>query len=233
MAKILLVEDDEALSMGIRYTLLSEKFEVTAANCIKDAKEVFNKEKFSLVLMDLMLPDGSGYDLCSEIRKNSDIPIIFLTACDEEVNVVMGFDLGADDYITKPFKIKELISRIKAVLRRCTSNGEVLELKSRDVSIDKKTLKAYKNDDEIILTHMELKLLMLFIENSGQTLKRNLILQKLWDVSEEFVDDNTLSVYIKRLREKLKDNSENPYIITVRGIGYRWNKGGDLSEGRS
>ncbi|AAK78430.1 DNA-binding response OmpR family regulator [Clostridium acetobutylicum] len=226
MAKILLVEDDEALSMGIKYTLLSEKFEVIATSSIEEAKEVFNNEKISLVLMDLMLPDGSGYDLCRELRKNSDIPIIFLTACDEEVNVVMGFDLGADDYITKPFKIKELISRIKAVLRRCSSREEVSELKSRDVLIDKRTLKAYKNDKEIVLTHMELKLLILFIENSGQTLKRNLILQRLWDISEEFVDDNTLSVYIKRLREKLKEDSKNPYIVTVRGIGYRWNGGG-------
>lgn len=226
MAKILLVEDDDALSMGIKYTLLSESFEVVSASTIQEAKETFKKEKVSLVLLDLMLPDGSGYDFCKEIRKTSEVPVIFLTACDEEVNVVMGFDLGADDYITKPFKIKELISRIKAVMRRCSNNSEVLELKSRDISIDKKTLKAYKDGEEIILTHMELKLLILFIENAGQTLERNLILKKLWDISEEFVDDNTLSVYIKRLREKLKDNSESPYIVTVRGIGYRWNGGG-------
>lgn len=225
MARILLVEDDEALSMGIKYTLLSEKFEVVSASNIQDAKEAFKRDKVSLVLLDLMLPDGSGYDLCKEIRKSSDIPIIFLTACDEEVNVVMGFDLGADDYISKPFKIKELISRIKAVMRRCSNSAQRLELKSRDVLIDKKTLKAYKNGEEIVLTHMELKLLILFIENAGQTLERNLILKKLWDISEEFVDDNTLSVYIKRLREKLKDDSQNPYIVTVRGIGYRWNGG--------
>lgn len=218
MSKILVVEDDAAISMGIKYTLAAEKFQAVCVSTVEEARACFKNEEISIILLDLMLPDGSGYEFCKEIRTKSNIPIIFLTALDEEVNVVMGFDMGADDYITKPFRIKELISRIKAVLRRSKENFKEEKLISKDITIDMRLLKAYKNGEEIVLTPMEFKLLALFLKNKGKTLERNLILQRIWDVSEEFIDDNTLSVYIKRLREKIGGS----YIVTERGIGYRW-----------
>ncbi len=226
MTKILLVEDDAALTVALEYTLKNEGFEVSKAPNIKRAKEIFKEDNFNLILLDVMLPDGNGYDLCKEIRRSSSIPIIFLTSFDEEVNIVMGLDIGGDDYITKPFRIKELQSRIKAVLRRQTTQGvsSAAIMESRGISIDTLKGKVFKDSDEMVLTALEYRLLLLFMQNKDVVLSRNQILDKLWDSAGEFVDDNTLSVYIRRLREKVEENPATPEIITtVRGLGYRWN----------
>lgn len=226
MINLLLVEDDFALAMGIEYALKSAGFGIEISKCIKAAKDALSNKEFDLILLDVMLPDGSGYELCKEIRKNTQTPIIFLTACDEEANIVMGLDLGGDDYLTKPVRIRELVSRINAVLRR-NSNAAKETVKSSlisdDIKVDLLKCKVIKNDKEIILTAVEYKLLIAFMQNSGQVLSRSQIFDMLWDMQGEFVDDNTLSVYIRRLREKLEDNIKEPkYILTLRGLGYKW-----------
>ena len=215
MTKILLVEDDIALSYGVVYALKKEGFNVISSKNIKEAKETLNKE-IDLILLDITLPDGSGYDFCKEVRGKSDVPIIFMTALDEEVNIVLGLDFGGDDYITKPVRVKELVSRINAQGQR---------LFSGDIVIEPLKCKVRINDKEVILTTLEYKLLLLFIENQGNVLSRNTLLEKLWDVDGNFVDSNTLNVYVKRLREKLKEDiNKYKYIETVRGMGYRWNE---------
>ncbi|MCR2043666.1 response regulator transcription factor [Anaerosalibacter massiliensis] len=223
MNRILLVEDDSTLAIGIEYSLKNEGYEVDVSETILEGKELFEENTYRLVLLDVMLPDGSGYELCKEIREKSNTPIIFLTACDEEVNIVMGLDIGGDDYITKPFRIRELISRIKAVLRRYEEDSYGDILISEDIKMFLLEGKVEKNGEEIFLTPIEYKLLVHFMKNPNQILSRNTILERLWDTSGEFVDDNTLSVYIKRLREKIEDSSSIPkYIKTVRGLGYKW-----------
>ncbi len=226
MINLLLVEDDFALAMGIEYALKSAGFGIEIAKSIKAAKAAIYNKEFDLILLDVMLPDGSGYELCKEIRKNTQTPIIFLTACDEEANIVMGLDLGGDDYLTKPVRIRELVSRINAVLRR-NSNAAKETVKSSlisdDIKVDLLKCRVIKNDKEIILTAVEYKLLIAFMQNSQQVLSRSQIFDMLWDMQGEFVDDNTLSVYIRRLREKLEDNIKEPkYILTLRGLGYKW-----------
>ncbi|WP_291561733.1 MULTISPECIES: response regulator transcription factor [unclassified Clostridium] len=227
MVKILLVEDDATLAMGMEYTLKNEGFDVTVASTLKEARESIENYNIDLVLLDLMLPDGSGYELCRELRKKSNTPIIFLTASDEEANVVMGLDMGGDDYISKPVRIGELISRIKAVLRRYEKNSSYRsnKLHSGDITIELLSNRVMKNDVEIILTSLEYKLLISLIQNPKVVLSRSQILEKIWDVGGEFVDDNTLSVYVRRLREKIEDDPAKPeYIITMRAVGYKWNK---------
>ncbi|WP_454052797.1 response regulator transcription factor [Clostridium sp. Marseille-Q7071] len=227
MVKILLVEDDATLAMGMEYTLKNEGFDVTVASTLKEARESIENYNIDLVLLDLMLPDGSGYELCRELRKKSNTPIIFLTASDEEANVVMGLDMGGDDYISKPVRIGELISRIKAVLRRYEKNSGYRsnKLYSGDITIELLSNRVMKNDVEIILTSLEYKLLISLIQNPKVVLSRSQILEKIWDVGGEFVDDNTLSVYVRRLREKIEDDPAKPeYIITMRAVGYKWNK---------
>lgn len=227
MVKILLVEDDATLAMGMEYTLKNEGFDVTVASTLKEARERLENYKIDLVLLDLMLPDGSGYELCRELRKKSNTPIIFLTASDEEANVVMGLDMGGDDYISKPVRIGELISRIKAVLRRYEKDSGYRsnKLHSGDITIELLSNRVMKNDVEIILTSLEYKLLISLIQNPKVVLSRNQILEKIWDVGGEFVDDNTLSVYVRRLREKIEDDPAKPeYIITMRAVGYKWNR---------
>ena len=225
MKSILLVEDDDALALGVKYTLENEGFNVLRGTSVEDSKEVLcSNKKIDLILLDLTLPDGSGYDLCKYIREKSNVPIIFLTAMDEEANVVLAFDLGGDDYITKPIRIKELISRINAVLRR--SKGNVIDIKrSGEISLDINKAKLLKNDKEIVITTVEYKLLMLFFNNPQKIISRDEIIHNLWDIDGEFVDGNTLSVYIRRLREKIEDNPSKPvYIETLRGLGYKWSK---------
>ncbi|QNO15289.1 response regulator transcription factor [Alkalicella caledoniensis] len=223
MKKILLVEDDLTLSQGIEFTLLKEGFHVHVANTLKAADHIYINQEVDLILLDVMLPDGSGYDLCKRIREKSQVPIVFLTACDDEVNVVLGLDIGGDDYITKPFRVKELVSRIKAILRRGSPVEVNSTLQSGEITLDPLQGKVWKSGREILLSPMEWKLMKVFIQNTGQLLTRNTILEKLWDVSGEFVDDNTLSVYIRRLREKIEDKPSEPkFIETVRGMGYRW-----------
>lgn len=225
MLKLLIVEDDSTISFGIKYALEQEGFSVDISKDLSSGREMISSNEYSMVLLDVMLPDGTGYEFCEYITKFSQIPIIFLTACDEEVNIVMGLDIGGDDYITKPFRIRELISRIKAVLRR---KGDAVEenkkiLKFRDLNIYTLEARVYKNDKEIFLTSVEYKLLLILIQNKNTVLSRTQILEKLWDVTYDFVSDNTLTVYIKRLREKIGDDLCKPiYIETVRGLGYKW-----------
>lgn len=226
MSKLLLVEDDEALALGIEFTLIDEGYEVLKAATMKKGKELFENEGIDLIILDVNLPDGNGYEFCKYIRTKSDVPIIFLTALDEEVNVVLGFEIGGDDYITKPFRVKELISRIKAILRR---NSKTLNsgnrLVSGDIVVDTSMALAKKSGIEIPLTAQEYKLLLIFMLRPRILIKREQILRELLEGAEAFFDENTLSVYIKRIREKVEDNPRDPqYIITQRGLGYKWNK---------
>jgi DNA-binding response OmpR family regulator len=219
MIKILVVEDDKVVAYSMKYAL--EDYNVDFADSLKEARLKLNENFYDLILLDVMLPDGVGYDLCREIRESSDVGIIFLTACDEEVNIVMGLDIGGDDYITKPFRVSELISRIRAVLRRKNNFKDII--KFGNIKISTKDFKVFKEDREIFLTNIEYKLLIIFIQNKNIVLTRTQILEKLWDVSYDFVNDNTLSVYIKRLREKIEDDKKEPkFIITVRGVGYKF-----------
>jgi len=228
MEKILVVEDDESLARGIRFALEREGFQIIPAVTIHEGEKLFHSQTFDLILLDITLPDGNGFELCKRIRKSSRTPIIFLTACDEEVNIVLGLDIGADDYITKPFRVRELISRIRAVLRRTSTSSSVMNsslLKSGNVVVNFLQRKIYKNNYEILLTPMEFKLISILCQNPLQVLTRNQILENIWDIDGEFIDDNTLSVHIRRLREKLEDDPSNPdFIVTVRGIGYKWNQ---------
>lgn len=226
MKDILLVEDDRAVALAVIYTLKKEGFTVEHAMDLKSAKELIN-DNIDLILLDLMLPDGDGYQLCSQIREaGNDIPIIFMTACDEESNVVTGLELGADDYVTKPVKIRELVARINAVLRRRVNMTKLEDsnvMTSENIELNKGSHIVKKNNEEINLTASEFKLLQMLMENAPNVLARNTILEKLWDVDGNFIDGNTLSVYMKRLREKIEDDSTNPsLIITVRGVGYKW-----------
>ncbi|MGL5313593.1 MAG: response regulator transcription factor [Peptostreptococcaceae bacterium] len=228
MTKILIVEDDSTIAFSMKYALESEGYKVESANNIEIARKKIKENKFDLLLLDVMLPDGTGYELCEEVRRSSEIPIIFLTACDEEVNVVMGLDIGGDDYITKPFRVRELMSRIKAVMRRKSPDNEGVEENSTlmrfgNLKISILEARVFKNDEEIFLTSVEYKLLLVLAQNKGIVLSRVQILEKLWDVSYDFVNDNTLTVYIKRLREKIEDEASSPkFILTARGIGYKF-----------
>lgn len=199
--KILLTEDDENLAYGLKYSLERAGFSVIRKDTAAGAMESFDDD-IDLVLLDIMLPDGSGYDVCGNIRKKSDVPIIFLTACDSETNTVAGLDLGADDYICKPFRLGELVSRINAVLRR----------------YDRSAASVTDTEEYEGLTLIETKLLAVLREHKGQILTRMQLLDRLWDNRGEFVDDNTLSVHISRLREKVGAE----HIVTVRGVGYKW-----------
>ncbi|MBX9137818.1 MULTISPECIES: response regulator transcription factor [unclassified Clostridium] len=229
MIKILFVEDDLPLALGMEYTLKQEGFDVIHAKNLSEARAQYKNNEFNIILLDVMLPDGTGYEFCKIIRESSEIPIIFMTACDEEGNVVMGLDMGGDDYITKPIRVKELVSRINAVLRRKGVVPKKEENKNKiisgDITVELLKYKVYKNDKVIELTTIEYKLLLLLIKNNGNVLERNLLLERLWDTDGNFVDGNSLTVYIKRLREKVEDDIKTPtYIETVRGIGYRWAK---------
>lgn len=219
--KLFILEDDAAIAMGLSYSLKNEGYDITVAKNVKSAYEILNKEAFSLYILDLTLPDGSGYDVCREIKKSGDFPVIFLTAYDDEVNVVMGLELGADDYISKPFRVKELLARIKSVLRRYSKDSPDGVVSVGSIKVNTNEAKVYKNGAEIILTAMEYKLLLIFINNRGKVLSRQRLLEDIWDVAGDFVNDNTLTVYIKRLRDKIEEDPAKPQIIkTVRGLGY-------------
>lgn len=219
--KLFLLEDDCAISMGLSYSLEKEGYEVTLAGCVKEALDIIVKERFDLYILDLTLPDGSGYDVCRRIKEIGDLPVIFLTAYDDEVNVVMGFELGAEDYITKPFRVKELLMRIKSVLRRCNGSTGESVVKLGDLTINTSSAKVCKGGTEIILSAMEYRLLLALLNNRGKVLSRTQLLEDIWDVDADFVEDNTLTVYIKRLRDKIEEDPTAPvYIKTVRGLGY-------------
>src|SRR5512133_2063386 len=225
MLSILFVEDDATIAMGVEYSLKQDGFQVSLAYRLEEARDLLKHRPFDLVLLDLGLPDGSGYALCKEIRAAGDTPIIILSARDEEASIVLGLDLGADDYLTKPFRLRELISRMKAVLRRGAAGA--IEASDRtltcgDVTVVAQQAKVYKNGHEVVLTALEYRLLLALVANQGRVLTRAQILAQIWDVDEDFVNDNTLTVYIKRLREKLEDDPQNPVLIkTVRGLGYQ------------
>ena len=231
MKNILMVEDDSTIAFAVKYAVEQEGFNLDIAENLENARKIVNSKEYDLILLDVMLPDGNGYEFLKQLREHDeDTPVIFLTACDEEVNIVMGLDIGGDDYITKPFRVRELISRINAILRRKgksqDSNKKILKFKN--ISIHTLEARVFKNNEEIFLTSAEYKLLLILIQNKNMVLSRAQILEKLWDVAYDFINDNTLSVYIKRLREKIEDDSSKPqYILTVRGLGYKWNGSDD------
>lgn len=213
--KILVIEDDAFLRDGLCEMLKKEGYNVVTAGTIDDAKECFLKEHFNLVVLDVMLPDGNGFDMCAFIRsKNENVPILFLTACDDEVQVVRGLDAGADDYVTKPFKLLELLSRIRALLRRSKATVYNCE----NISVDINTMTVKRDGENIFVTPTEFQILSALIRNSGVIVTRSVLLENIWDEGGSFIDDNTLSVHISRLREKIGAE----HIVTVRGIGYRW-----------
>ena len=231
MKNILMVEDDSTIAFAVKYAVEQEGFNLDIAENLENARKIVNSKEYDLILLDVMLPDGNGYEFLKQLREHDeDTPVIFLTACDEEVNIVMGLDIGGDDYITKPFRVRELISRINEILRRKgksqDSNKKILKFKN--ISIHTLEARVFKNNEEIFLTSAEYKLLLILIQNKNMVLSRAQILEKLWDVTYDFINDNTLSVYIKRLREKIEDDSSKPqYILTVRGLGYKWNGSDD------
>lgn len=224
--KVLIVEDDNIIMEGLQISLRQEGYEVLSSGSEAEALELIHSNPdIDIFLLDVMLPDGNGFNICSKIRKSSKAPIIFLTACDDEVHTVLALEQGADDYIAKPFRIRELLARMKAVLRRI---GDGMAVQSiiliGDKKLDISTGKLYRDDVNIELTAMEYRLLLCLVNNRGQTLSRQQLLNDIWDVAGDFVNDNTLTVYIKRLREKLGDHEGRPLIQTVRGIGYRLEK---------
>ena len=219
MKNILLVEDNEAIIMGLKYSLEQENIKVLIAKNVIETRQKLNQEKIDLVLLDVSLPDGNGFDICKEIKQKQDIPVIFLTAQDEETSVVFGLDLGADDYITKPFRTRELISRINSVLRRYGKKEDITNIiQYKNIKIDTTSAKVYKDEKEIIFTSLEYKILLMLFTNQNKLIPREQLLEKIWDIAGNFVNDNTLTVYIKRIREKLQDEK---IIKTVRGLGYR------------
>lgn len=219
MKSILLVEDNETIVMGLKYSLEQEEFKVLSASGLIECKQILNKEKIDLLLLDISLPDGNGFDICKDIKQKLDIPVIFLTAQDEEISIVRGLDLGADDYIVKPFRTRELISRIKSVLRRYNKKEENTNIiQYKNIKIDTNLAKVYRDNEEIVFTSLEYKILLLLFTNQNRLITREELLEKIWDIAGNFVNDNTLTVYIKRVREKLGDEN---IIKTVRGLGYR------------
>lgn len=222
MTHVLLVDDDTSIVSNLRTFLNQEGFQVTSANNQKETIDLLDSGQyhFDLALLDVSLPDGSGFSLCSAIKANSDIPVIFLTASDDEYSVVAGLDLGADDYIPKPFRPRELISRMNSVLRRYHRGSQPLEY--HELKADTVRGLVYKNNVELTLSALEYRLLLLFLSNQSIVLTRSRLLDELWDMSGEFVNDNTLTVYIKRLREKIEADPAHPeYIKTIRGLGYK------------
>lgn len=228
MLQLLLVEDDRTIASGLQYSLEQEQYQVELCYDKASAVQAIEQRlgELALCIFDLSLPDGSGYELCKLVKARRDIPVLFLSAVDDEVNIVMGLDMGADDYITKPFRVRELLSRIRTVLRRYQANGQsapvrqVLEF--GDVRIYMQEGIVYKQGAEVPLTALEYRLLLIFANHQGQVLSREQLLGQIWDVAGDYVNDNTLTVYIKRLREKLETDPQQPSLITtVRGIGYR------------
>lgn len=220
MTKILLVEDDDQIASYLGELLRAEGFDTQISGSKKEAGECLLAQAFDLVLLDVSLPDGNGFFICAEIKKEYEIPVIFLTASGDEYSVVAGLDMGADDYIAKPFRPRELISRIRSVLRRCKKEQRILSCGDLRVNVSSATVT--KGEKELFLSALEYRLLLLLLQNKGQILTRNQLLEEIWDASGEYVNDNTLSVYMKRLREKIEENPQSPRLLhTIRGIGYR------------
>ena len=225
MKRIFFVEDDLSLINGLSFAIKKQGYEIDVARTSLEAEQLWMNGKYDLVILDVSLPDGSGYDICQKIRKVSKVPIMFLTAADEETDIIMGLDIGGDEYITKPFKLAVFLSRVNALLRRSENFNQMeTELSSNGITIQRLKGEVYKNGKQIDLTASEYKLLCLFMENPDMILSPEQILSRLWDCDEKYIDTNTLTVYIRRLRKKIEDDPADPHsIVTVRGMGYKWN----------
>ena len=225
MSNILLLEDDLSLINGLSFALRKQGYGLEVARTIKEVDTVWAEGKYDLLILDVSLPDGSGFEICEKVRQTSKVPIIFLTASDEEVNIIMGLDMGGDDYITKPFKLGVLLSRINALLRRAGDFSQTeTEIYSNGLKAVLTQGKVYKNGELLDLTAGEYKLLCLFMQNPGTVLSKEQILENLWDNEGNYIDNNTLNVYIRRLRTKVENNPSDPQmILTVRRMGYKWN----------
>lgn len=223
--RLFLLEDDLSLINGLVFAIKKQGYEIDVARTTLEADTLWANGKYDLAILDVSLPDGSGFDFCKKIRQTSKVPIMFLTAADEETDVIMGLDIGGDDYITKPFKLAVFFSKINAILRRSENfNTDVTELNANGISIKLLKGEVYKHGKLLDLTAGEYKLLRLFMENQNQILAPEQILGKLWDCDENYIDNNSLTVYIRRLRTKIEDNPGEPKrIVTVRGMGYKWN----------
>lgn len=228
MKRIFFVEDDLSLIGGLSFALRKQGYEIDIARTSMEAESLWQNGIYDLVILDVSLPDGSGYDLCRKIRETSRVPVMFLTAADEETDIIMGLDIGGDDYITKPFKLAVFLSRVNALLRRSENFSQTeLELNSNGIRVLQLKREVYKNGTQIGLTASEYKLLCLFMENPDIVLSPEQILGRLWDCEENYIDSSTLTVYIRRLRTKIEDDPANPQnIVTVRRMGYKWNTAG-------
>ncbi len=217
MVKLLLVEDNNAIIMGLDFLFKEEGYNFDVAKTCNEADKLITKNKYDIALLDVFLPDGNGFEICKKIKKEFNTPVIFLTAKDEEKDIVYGFDIGADDYVIKPFRNRELISRINNVLRR---NNKGKQIKYKDITIDVDSGRVYKNEQEVLLTKLEYTILLCLFQNQNILISREKLLNDIWDAAGNFVEDNTLTVYIKRIREKIGDSNGN-IIKTIRGMGYR------------
>lgn len=226
MLKILLLEDDKSLNRGISLKLQKEGYEVLSAFGVTEAEEVFRTNQIDLIISDITMNDGNGLDFAREVRKKSNVHILFLTALDQEVDIVNGYDVGADDYITKPFSLMVLISKVNAIMRRIESrqNGseETGELYAEDICMQSVQMKVYKGGEELNLSKKEIQLLHYFLEHPGQIISKEQILEAVWGLDGQFVDDNTVPVTISRLKKRLSSKEEGEYIKNVRGLGYLW-----------
>lgn len=222
--KVIVVEDDHGVALGISYALKQDNWQVTTASTVAEARKVFDEQNFDIAILDIGLPDGTGFDLCKEWRENNDIPILFLTARDMETDKVTGLELGGDDYVTKPFGVKELCARIRALYRRSATSKAIPEqiITFRDLTIDLEKRKVYKNKVNIDLTHTEFEIIKYLIRSPEKVFTREELIEKIWDINF-FGGAKTIDVHIRNLRKKLGDNySSEGYIETVRGIGYKW-----------
>lgn len=218
--KILLVEDDRLIIENLTEFLKGEGFEVQYAEGQEKAMRLLEEQEFDLILLDVTLAQGNGYSACTQIKSRYEIPIIFLTALDDEFSVVTGLEMGVDDYISKPFRPRELVSRMRTVLRRTGRNQKMLSC--QDICVDPVKGITTKKGEEVFLSALEYRLLLVFFQHRGMVMSRSMLLEEIWDIAGEYVNDNTLTVYIKRLREKIEDNPQEPKIIkTVRGLGYK------------
>ena len=220
MTEILLVEDDKGIVANLTEYLTSEGYSVKSASGQAGAMKLLESERFDLALLDISLSDGNGFAVCSAIKADYGIPVIFLTASSDEYSTVTGFEIGADDYISKPFRPRELVTRIRNILRLTRGAGTVIHLGELTVDTVKDTVS--KNGRDLYMSALEYRLFLVFLSNRGMVLTRSQLLESIWDIAGEFVNDNTLTVYIKRLREKIEDDPQNPTVIkTVRGLGYK------------
>lgn len=225
MSNILLLEDDLSLINGLSFAFKKQGIELVVARTLKEADSLWVDGKYDLLVLDVSLPDGTGFEFCKKVRQVSKVPIIFLTAADEEMDIIMGLDIGGDDYITKPFKLGVLVSRVNALLRRAKDFSSAdTQLESNGMKVLLLQGQAFKNGKLLDLTAAEYKLLCLFMKNPNMVLTKEQILDKLWDCDGNYIDSSTLTVYMRRLRIKIEDNPSEPQmLLTVRGMGYKWN----------